>query len=244
MLPCSYDLGRLLQTTRATVQNRSPDERGLEVWTRVTYLSDSWAYRLRVDRPKSMLSFFQVSNFDSLFLKVISASTGRDLKFLVTSYFINMALVVASLQYVKQQGLGVLGSFVCLFQFQITRFVLNLLRLVRSSNSPIKSTQPLTSWMTDDVKAAAMSWDLLQWSRHYMSFFDCKASLSRDSYEALSLRKLQWNVRLVSCVGVVHQGVQHFYVSEWYNGLLSYSLFWVQLCRGVDSNGDVIFLWS
>lgn len=76
---------------------------------------------------------------------------------MVTSYFVNMALVLASLQYVKHQGYGVIGSFLCLVQFQSVRFVLNVSRLVWSPKSPIKSVESLKPWITDEIKAAAAS---------------------------------------------------------------------------------------
>lgn len=80
---------------------------------------------------------------------------GRDLNFLITSYFGNMGLVMASLFMVQRAEMGVFGSFLCLCQFQITRLVLNAIRLTRSKNSPLRSTETLKSWITEDVKVAA-----------------------------------------------------------------------------------------
>lgn len=75
--------------------------------------------------------------------------------FLVVSYVANMALTVASLEVVKQHALGVVGSYLCLFQFQLTRLILNSFRLCLAGNSPLRSTTPLDSWLTEDMKASA-----------------------------------------------------------------------------------------
>lgn len=79
---------------------------------------------------------------------------GRDLTFLVVSYAGNMALTLASLYAVKRHGLGVVGSFLCLVQFQVTRLAVNGLQLGRGGASPLNRTEPLKSWITEDVKAA------------------------------------------------------------------------------------------
>lgn len=74
--------------------------------------------------------------------------------FLVVSYAGNMALTLGSLYLVKQRGIGVVGSFLCLCQFQVTRLAINGLQLTRGGASPLNRTEPLKSWITEDVKAA------------------------------------------------------------------------------------------
>ena len=66
-----------------------------------------------------------------------------------------MALVLGSLYVVKQNQWGVFGAFCALIQFQFFRLILNVYRLTQSNNSPMRTTQALKSWITDDVKAAA-----------------------------------------------------------------------------------------
>lgn len=82
-------------------------------------------------------------------------TAGRDLSFLIASYLGNMVLVMASLFAVQRANMGVLGSFMCLCQFQTTRLVLNAVRLSRSRNSPLRSTETLKPWITEDLKVAA-----------------------------------------------------------------------------------------
>ena len=71
------------------------------------------------------------------------------------SYICNMSLTICSLAVVRHYNLGVVGSFLCLCQFQGTRLLVNAVRLVKAGNSPLKRTQPLDSWMTGDVVHAA-----------------------------------------------------------------------------------------
>lgn len=104
-----------------------------------------------VERPVSSIASVATTAcvFQTLF-----CSAGRDLSFLVLSYVINMLLTLGSLFLVKQSGLGVVGSFLCLCQFQVVRLVVNGVQLTRGGNSPLNRREPLKSWITDDVKAA------------------------------------------------------------------------------------------
>ena len=46
---------------------------------------------------------------------------GRDMKYLVLSYIVNMCLVLGSLSLVRAWQLGVVGAFLCLNQFQASQ---------------------------------------------------------------------------------------------------------------------------